>query len=194
MLQRLSGFGDSFERMSDTWSLLVRVLIASPFLLSGSTKLLSFVQTLSANGQDIRAVDFLATYLAQSFPFFGALSSVSPQLVVIAILLAGVVELVGSVMIVFGAYTRLSALVLILFTLLVNVIFHTGWSLSTVDGQLQLVNFVKNLAIVGGFLMLMVSGPGRYSVEALLKPRVPVGMGGFRTPPSQPPVQFTPGA
>ncbi len=177
-MQKLLAIPSMFERGKDIWILLARIVIASPFLLSGFTKLLSFVQTIPAGEQSVRAVDFLATYLAQSFPFFASMASVSPKMVVAAILIAGLVEIAGGIFIAVGAWTKLSALVMILYTILVSLVFHTGWSLTTVDGQLQLVTFVKNMAIVGGFIMILINGAGAISVDSMRNKQSPgIGIG-----------------
>ena len=74
------------------------------------------------------------------------------------------VEILFPILLILGYYTKFSALVLSLFTLVLAVIFHTDFS-----NQMQLISFLKNIAIAGGFLIIFVYGPGKYSLDHKLK-------------------------
>jgi len=74
------------------------------------------------------------------------------------------VEILFPILLIIGYYTKFSALVLSLFTLALAVIFHTDFS-----NQMQLMSFLKNIAIAGGFLIIFVYGPGKYSIDHKLK-------------------------
>ena len=74
------------------------------------------------------------------------------------------VEILFPILLILGYYTKFSALVLSLFTLALAVIFHTEFS-----NQMQLMSFLKNIAIAGGFLIIFVCGPGKYSLDHKLK-------------------------
>ena len=74
------------------------------------------------------------------------------------------VEILFPILLIIGYYTKFSALVLSLFTLVLAVIFHTDFS-----NQMQLISFLKNIAIAGGFLIIFVYGPGKYSLDHKLK-------------------------
>ena len=74
------------------------------------------------------------------------------------------VEILFPILLIIGYYTKFSALVLSLFTLALAVIFHTDFS-----NQMQLMSFLKNIAIAGGFLIIFVYGPGKYSLDQKLK-------------------------
>jgi putative oxidoreductase len=69
-------------------------------------------------------------------------------------------ELVGGLAIAVGYRTRLVAFLLAGFSVLSGLIFH-----SPLDPAEQ-TQFLKNLAIGGGFLLLVVHGAGRYSLDA----------------------------
>ncbi len=69
-------------------------------------------------------------------------------------------ELVGGLLIVIGAFTRLTATFFAIFCVLTAVLFH--WQFGDRN---QLLHFEKDLAIAGGFLILAVSGPGHWSVD-----------------------------
>ena len=74
------------------------------------------------------------------------------------------VEILFPILLIIGYYTKFSALVLSLFTLALAVIFHNDFS-----NQMQLMSFLKNIAIAGGFLIIFVYGPGKYSLDHKLK-------------------------
>jgi putative oxidoreductase len=69
-------------------------------------------------------------------------------------------ELVGGIAIAVGYRTRLVAFLLAGFCLLSGLIFH-----SPLDPAEQ-TQFMKNLAIAGGFLLLAMHGAGRLSLDA----------------------------
>lgn len=75
-------------------------------------------------------------------------------------------ELGGSIAIIAGWKTRLFALVMAGFTLLAAAIFHHDFG----DATQQLM-FLKNLAIAGGFLLLVAHGAGRLSLDARARRR-----------------------
>lgn len=69
-------------------------------------------------------------------------------------------ELGGGLAILLGWKTKYVAIALAGFTLLAALIFHTDFASKT-----QLIMFIKNLAISGGFLVLAASGPGACSLD-----------------------------
>jgi len=69
-------------------------------------------------------------------------------------------ELVGGLAIAVGAFTRYLSVAFAGFCILSALIFHTNFA-----EQTQMVMFMKNLAIAGGFLALLVAGPGDWSVD-----------------------------
>ena len=71
-----------------------------------------------------------------------------------------IAEIMFPILIIIGYQTRFSAFILALFTLALAVIFHTDFS-----DQMQLISFLKNIAIAGGFLIIFVRGAGKYSID-----------------------------
>ncbi len=115
--------------------LLARLLLAALFLLSGFGKLMDTVGT--------------AGYINA----FGLPGNILIWPAIIA-------ELGGGLLILVGFQTRLVALLLALFTLFLAVVFHHDFK-----DMNQMINFLKNLGIAGGFLALMVAGAGDWSVD-----------------------------
>lgn len=97
------------------------------------------------------------TNVAGTAGYFGKLGLPVPDLLVWIVI---AIELGGALLILIGWKTRLVAWVLALFTLATALIGHKFW----VDPS-QATNFLKNLAIAGGFIMLAYAGPGRLSVD-----------------------------
>ena len=81
------------------------------------------------------------------------------------------VEFVGGVLIVAGFRTRDASLLMILFVIVATGISHRYWEYAEAARRLQESQFFKNLAIIGGFLVLAVTGAGRFSLDALLQRR-----------------------
>ena len=75
------------------------------------------------------------------------------------------VEFFGGLAIVFGLMTRCAALLMIAFVIVATLISHRFWVLQAAERRTQSVHFAKNVAIIGGFLFLFVTGGGRYSLE-----------------------------
>ena len=70
-------------------------------------------------------------------------------------------ELVGGLAILVGFQTRIAALAIAAFTVAATLIAHTDFA-----DQMQLLFFMKNLAVTGGLLVLAAFGAGAYSVDA----------------------------
>ena len=70
-------------------------------------------------------------------------------------------EVLGALAVILGWQTRVAALLLAGFSLLSAMLFHHNFS-----DQMQMINFLKNVSIAGGFLLLAVHGPGAWSLDA----------------------------
>ena len=77
---------------------------------------------------------------------------------------AVVVEILFPLLLIVGYKTKLAASVMTLFTLTVAVIFHTDFG----DGM-QLIFFLKDLAIAGGFMIVIAYGSNKFSLDHFLK-------------------------
>ena len=70
-------------------------------------------------------------------------------------------EVLGAVAIILGWQTRVVAFLLSGFTFVAGVLFHSNFA-----DQIQMIMFMKNVSIAGAFLLLVVNGAGRYSLDA----------------------------
>ena len=71
-----------------------------------------------------------------------------------------IVEILFPLLLIVGYQTKISALALAIFTLATALIFHSDFT-----NQMQLISFLKNFAIAGGFLIIFVNGAGKYSID-----------------------------
>jgi putative oxidoreductase len=132
-------------RGADETLLVGRLLLVILFVISGWAKLWGFSGTIA--------------YMTQTGAPVPILSAV----------IAVFVELILSIMIIVGALTRPMAVLLALYTLGTALIGHHYWTFTGPPRAANMINFYKNVSIVGGFLLLYVSGPGRYSVDSRLR-------------------------
>lgn len=72
-------------------------------------------------------------------------------------------EVAGALAIIIGFQTRLAALGLAVFSIASALIFHNN-----IADQAEFLNFFKNLSIAGGFLILVVSGAKKWSLDSYL--------------------------
>ena len=119
-----------------------RILLGLLFILSGFGKIAGFEGTV------------------------GYIASQHLPLPTIVAVLTIAIELGGGLALVTGFYTRQAALLLAGFTLLAAFVFHAFWSAPEAAKMMQQINFLKNLSIAGGMLVLAAFGPGRISIES----------------------------
>jgi putative oxidoreductase len=73
-------------------------------------------------------------------------------------------ELVGSATVILGYFARFGALLLLIFLIPTTLIFHSNFS-----DQVQMIMFMKNVSMLGGCLIVLASGAGRFSLDSLLR-------------------------
>ena len=71
-----------------------------------------------------------------------------------------ILEILFPLLLIVGYKTKWAALIMALFTFTVAIIFHTDFS----EGM-QLVFFLKDIAIAGGFMIIVAYGPGKISLD-----------------------------
>ena len=73
--------------------------------------------------------------------------------------------IVGSISIVVGYKARVGAALLLIFLILATYYFHDFWTFEGSDRQQQMIQFMKNLSMMGAMLFLMANGPGSLSLD-----------------------------
>tara|TARA_B100000029_G_C17542810_1_gene947335 strand:- start:1195 stop:1575 length:381 start_codon:yes stop_codon:yes gene_type:complete len=75
-----------------------------------------------------------------------------------------ILEVLFPFLIVIGYKTKLAASIMTLFTISVAIIFHTNFS-----EEMQMMFFLKDIAIAGGFMIIVAYGPGKVSLDYYLE-------------------------
>lgn len=73
--------------------------------------------------------------------------------------------LVGSASIIVGYRTEIGAALLLVFLVLATFFFHDFWNFEGDQQQQQMIQFMKNLSLMGTMLFLIVNGPGGCSID-----------------------------
>ena len=81
-----------------------------------------------------------------------------------------VIELGGAILLIVGWQTRWAALLLALFTVIAALAAHRFWEFDAALQANEMNHFLKNLAIVGGMIILAATGPGALSVDSRRRP------------------------
>jgi len=129
--------------INDELILAARLLLATLFLIFGWRKLRDYSGTVSQ------------------------LVQLGAPMPILAAAVAIFMELPVAFAIAVGAFARPSALLLILYTLGTALIGHRYWAVTGADQVDSMDGFYKNLSIIGGFLLLYITGAGKYSIDAL---------------------------
>jgi putative oxidoreductase len=117
--------------------LIGRVLLAAIFIVSGLGKLANPGATM------------------------GYIASIGLPLPGVALAGAIAVEVVGGLLIAVGLYSRVTALAMAAFSIATALLFHNALS-----DQNQMIHFMKNISIAGGFLQIAAFGAGAFSLDA----------------------------
>lgn len=122
---------------------LGRLLLGALFVVSGAGKIMGWEGTLGLmQGKGIPAIDIAGYPLVQ---------------IVLAATIA--LEIVGGLMLITGLGAKPAAVALAAFTLAAGVLFHNFWAVDAAQYMNQFNHFMKNLAIIGG--LLVVAGQPR---------------------------------
>ena len=80
--------------------------------------------------------------------------------------LAGVIaiQLGAGLMVLLGIYAAAGALILLAFTAAATLIGHRFWTMSGVNRRRSLTTALEHLTMMGGFLLLALTGPGRFAL------------------------------
>lgn len=122
-------------------SLVGRVLISLVFLGSGFMKVAAFSQMkllLQSKGVPLPAV---------------------------ALAIAAAIEILGGLAVLTGFKTKIAAWILFVFLIPTTLLFHNFWTTQGMERMDNQAHFMKNVAILGGLLLLAAAGPGAYSVD-----------------------------
>jgi putative oxidoreductase len=128
--------------MTDLAYAIGRVLLSVIFIVAGYNKLIAITGTSA---------------------YFNRLGVPFPM---VTAWVVAIFEIVAGVMILVGFKARWAALALCVFTGIALFLGHKFWAVPPEQYSNQLNHALKNVAIIGAFLLLYANGPGRYSVDA----------------------------
>jgi putative oxidoreductase len=124
--------------------LVSRALLVLLFLLFGWSKLTDYSGTVA--------------YMAQTGAPMPPLSAIA----------AIVMEFFVSTIILLGLFVRPLAILLLVYTFFTALIGHHYWTETGAAHFENMINFYKNVSIMGGLLLLYITGAGKYSLDAKL--------------------------
>ena len=130
----------ALDSKQDAVALIGRVLLALIFVVSGYGKISGF--------EGVTA--FIAS---KGLPMPAVVAALTIML-----------ELVGGLLILSGWKSRWVALLIFLWLIPTTVVFHAFWAAEPAQAMAQQSQFLKNVSIMGGMLLLVAFGPGRYSI------------------------------
>lgn len=132
--------------MSDILILAGRVCLGWIYMQSGYTKIWNMAAVAK-------------TYPARGLPEFMAY-------------VATPIELFVGLFILLGFATRYSAFIILVFTIVASFSSHAYWTFTDpAQRMMQLTQFWKNVSMMGGLILLFVTGGGNLSLDRLLRPR-----------------------
>ena len=135
--------------INDELILAARLLLATLFLIFGWRKLRDFPGTVNQMAQ-----------LGVPTPLTAAA-------------VATFMELPVAFAVAIGAFTRPAAVLMFFYTLGTALIGHRYWTMTGTDRVDGMDSFFKNLGIMGGFLLLYITGAGKYSIDRLFSIATP---------------------
>jgi len=129
------------SQMNDLVVALARALLSAIFIVVGFNKIMAIGGTVA---------------------YLGRLGVPSPQIVA---WIVAIFELVAGLMVLVGFRARWAAFALAVFTGVTIYLAHPFWATPSAQYTNQFNHAMKNVAIIGGFLLLAVFGPGRFSID-----------------------------
>ena len=115
-----------------------RIFLSAVFLIAGVNKIFNYEGTTT----------YMESFGVPDFLYIPAI----------------ILEILFPLLIIIGYQTKISALIMAIFSVSLAIIFHTDFS-----NQMQVMSFLKNFAIAGGFIIIFVNGPSRWSIDYTLK-------------------------
>ncbi|XZE19530.1 DoxX family protein [Pirellulaceae bacterium SH449] len=124
----------------------------------------------SLTGRIIIATIFLMSAVGNKIPNFSGVSQymASEGVPMPSLMLVGGIAflIAGSLSVITGYKTQIGAGLLLVFLILATYFFHDFWSFEGEARQQQMIQFMKNLSLMGTMVFLMANGPGLLGADA----------------------------
>jgi len=156
------------KKWQNTLAVISRLFISPLFILSAIDKILDWQNT--ERGFMNVLLDWQG-YTSFSV-FFQKIFSTALEWVPAVLLILTVMEILGGLLVFFGVKVRLGVFLLLLFILPITPLFHPFWFLSGLQREMQMILFLKNIAIIGGLLQVFAWG-GKIKSKKLPIPTLP---------------------
>jgi putative oxidoreductase len=124
----------------DALILLARILLMTLFLVTGWQKFSNFSGT----------VEYM--------------SSIGAPVPTVSTIVSIIMEFFVGIALTLGVFTRPLALIFVLFTLATALVGHHYWTMEGAAREENKINFYKNMCIMGGLLLLAITGPGKFAL------------------------------
>ncbi|WP_017348638.1 DoxX family protein [Pantoea sp. A4] len=131
----------SLDNQKDGIILVARIALMVLFIIFGWQKLVAFSYTA------------------------GYMASLGVPVPAVATAVAVAMEFGVGLLIALGFYTRPLTVIMAVYVLATSFIGHPYWHMTGMDQYANMINFYKNISIIGGLLLLAITGPGRYSLD-----------------------------
>lgn len=132
------------QQVDSAVTFIARVALSLLFLWGGIEKAIGYA-------------GFVAYLQAKHVPF-----------VMVAAPIATAVEIVGGMLLIVGFLTRPLGPAMAAFTLLCGILGHDFWNAADLAMRhAEMIQFFENVCMAGGFLLLLVTGAGAFSVDAV---------------------------
>jgi len=127
---------------------------------------------VAVTGRVLLCVIFLMAAVGNKIPHFSDVAQLmaSKGIPQPKLMLAGAIVflLAGSLSVITGYRARIGALLLLVFLVLATYYFHNFWAISDAKAQQeQMVQFMKNLSMMGAMLFIIANGPGPMSIGSV---------------------------
>lgn len=122
-------------------ALVARIALALIFITSGWSKINNFAGTV------------------------GYMTNAGVPMVQLLLVLTIIIELGGGLLLAVGWKARWAALAFAIWIVPVSLVFHAFWSAAPEQAQMQTIQFMKNVSIFGGMLMVFAFGPGALALD-----------------------------
>lgn len=134
-----------------------RFLISLIFIASGIN------QILDMPGTEMQITNALHDWVALSVGTESLQNILAEALSWTSLLLIGAIfcQVIGGLCILLGIQVRFGSFLLIIFLIPATLLFHHFWNMQSPDRETQMIEFMKNVSILGGLLILLAYGKGR---------------------------------
>jgi putative oxidoreductase len=133
------------------------------------------IDLLSLAGRVMIATIFLLSAVGNKIPNFsnivGYMTSEGVPVPQVALAGAIVFLIAGSASVILGYKVQIGATLLLVFLVLATYFFHDFWTFEGQEREMQMIQFMKNLSLMGTMAFLIANGSGRMSLDAKLIPQ-----------------------